>query len=128
MAGTGARWGVSVSGGLGTPDAQPDFMNSTLSPAFFPLLRLAAAAVAISFFGGCQPIDAALDCNTICTRYKDCFDGTYSVATCADRCRAKASNDSTLATAINRCEACIDTRACASASFNCGSDCSNVVP
>ena len=76
----------------------------------------------------CQPIDAAFDCNTICTRYKQCFSADYDASACASRCRDRASKDSSVATSINRCEACIDDRACASATFNCVSDCGNVVP
>ena len=103
-------------------------MSSTISTAFFPLLRLAAAIGAVALFGGCQPIDAALDCNTICKRYKDCYNGSYDVSACADRCRASARTNKDLANSINRCEACINDRACASATFNCGADCSNIVP
>ncbi|MBL9038569.1 MAG: hypothetical protein JNG84_08665 [Archangium sp.] len=102
-------------------------MHPLIVEAVFPLLRRVAVAAALAFMA-CQPIDAALDCNTICTRYKDCFDGSYNVETCADRCRARAQSNSSQASAINRCEACIDDRACAAATFNCGSDCSEVVP
>jgi len=102
-------------------------MIPPLSPAVFPLFRLLAAVAAIALMG-CQPIDAALDCNTICTRYKNCYSGSYDVSACADRCRSNARTNSDLANAINRCEACIDDRACASATFNCGADCSNIVP
>ena len=78
--------------------------------------------------GACQPIDAALDCKTICTRYKDCFDGSYNVESCSSRCRTNADANKAFYTDVNRCEACITDRACASATFNCASECSSIVP
>ncbi len=103
-------------------------MRSNVQNSFFPALRFAVVTAFVAVAGGCQPVDAAFDCNTICTRYKQCFNGDYDVAACASRCRDRASKDSSVATAINRCEACISDRACASATFNCASDCNNVVP
>lgn len=91
------------------------------------VVRFGTACVAL-LLGGCSAFDAAVDCNTICTRYKDCFDGSYDASACASRCRDRAANDKDTANAVNRCEACIDDRACASATFNCAADCSNVVP
>lgn len=90
--------------------------------------RAIAVASAVLMLGACQPIDAAFDCDTICTRYKDCFDGSYNVETCASRCRANAKSTNDFYNTVNRCEACIDDRACASATFSCGSDCGQVVP
>ncbi len=90
--------------------------------------RIIAVASAVLMFGACQPIDAAFDCDTICTRYKTCFDGDYNVETCATRCRDNAKADTKFYNAVNTCEACITDRACASATFTCGSDCGQVVP
>ena len=102
-------------------------MNSLLTEAVFPSLRWILAALLLTF-SGCRVFDAAVDCNTICTRYKDCYDGSYDVAGCASRCRDRAASDQATGDAVNRCEACINDRACASATFNCATDCSNVVP
>lgn len=102
-------------------------MNTLIKDAAFPLARLGAALTALAL-AACAPIDQALDCQTVCTRYKDCFNGSYDVDACADRCRSRAANDKDTANAVNRCEACIDDRACASATFNCAGDCANVVP
>lgn len=77
---------------------------------------------------GCGAIDSALDCNTICNRYKTCFDGTYDVAACATRCRSTSSTDGDYRRKADTCTACITDRACASATFSCGSDCNAVVP
>jgi hypothetical protein len=90
--------------------------------------RVLVVACAFLTLGACRPIDAAFDCDTICTRYKDCFDGSYDVAACADRCRGKAEDTNDFYRSVDRCESCIDDRACASATFSCSSDCSEVVP
>jgi len=102
-------------------------MKSSLFEALSPAVRSIATAAALCL-SGCAAFDAATDCNTICTRYKDCYDSSYDVSGCASRCRDRAANDKSTADAVNRCEACINDRACASATFNCASDCSNVVP
>ena len=92
------------------------------------IARIIAVTSAVLMLGACQPIDAAFDCDTICTRYKNCFDGSYNVETCANRCRENAKVEKDYYRAVNTCEACINDRACASATFSCGSDCSKVVP
>lgn len=92
------------------------------------LFTRASLVIAALLLGACQPIDAAFDCDTICTRYKTCFDGDYNVETCATRCRDNAKADTKFYNAVNTCEACITDRACASATFTCGSDCGQVVP
>lgn len=102
-------------------------MKSLLPHAMFPLVRLAAALAALTLVS-CSAFNAAVDCNTICTRYKDCYNGSYDVAACASRCRDRAASDKTTADAVTSCEACINDKACASATFSCGVDCSNVVP
>lgn len=90
--------------------------------------RVLVVASAFLTLGACQPIDAAFDCNTICTRYKDCFDGAYDVEACADRCRSKAESTTNFYRSVDTCEACMTDRACVSATFTCGTDCSEVVP
>jgi hypothetical protein len=102
-------------------------MNSPPLNAFSSLVRLAAVTLGLALTG-CGAFDAAVDCNTICNRYKSCFDASYDVSACASRCRDRAANDSATANAVNRCEACINDRACTSATFNCSVDCGNVVP
>lgn len=83
--------------------------------------------LALMALSGCA-VDAAVDCNTICTRYKDCFDGNYDVAACASRCRDRSAATNDGANDRNRCEACINDRACASATFSCSGDCGEIVP
>lgn len=91
-----------------------------------PFVRL-VGLLAVVGLSGCA-VDAAIDCDTICTRYKDCFDGNYDVAACASRCRERSAATNAGANDRNRCEACINDRACASATFSCSGDCGDIVP
>ncbi len=77
---------------------------------------------------GCGSIDAALDCNAICSRYSDCYDKSYDVSACATRCRSHADTDTDYRHNANECDACLQDRACSSATFSCGAQCSSVVP
>ncbi len=87
----------------------------------------------IFFFGfllcvtGCDSVDAAFDCDAICSRYKDCFDSNYDVGACASRCRTKADDD-TYRRQADQCDACIDNRSCTSAVFSCATECASIVP
>jgi hypothetical protein len=87
-----------------------------------------AVVASLFVFSGCQPVDAAIDCSTICNRYKTCFDGSYDTSACESRCRANSNSDNKFYNSVNTCEACITDRACASATFSCAGDCSKVVP
>ncbi|MBK7857731.1 MAG: hypothetical protein IPJ65_03695 [Archangiaceae bacterium] len=89
------------------------------------LFLIGALAVLTS---GCRAVDSAVDCHSICTRYRDCFDQNYGVDSCESRCRANANSDSSYYTKVDSCDACIDNNACATAVFSCGANCSSVVP
>lgn len=82
------------------------------------------ASILFALGGGCNPID----CHQICSRYKDCFDSKYDVAACVQRCVDNSTKRNDYAHQVDRCSACIDDRTCASATFSCIGDCSNVVP
>lgn len=90
--------------------------------------KLFAAAVLVLGLGGCNPLDAAIDCHAICTRYQSCFDTNYNVETCESRCRTSSTSDTDYRHKADQCSACIDDRSCAASTFNCGSECSSVVP
>ncbi len=79
-------------------------------------------------FAGCNPIDAAIDCNTICSRYSSCHDAAYDVAACAARCRSSSANNADYRRKANECDACIFDRACTSATFKCALQCTSIVP
>ena len=77
---------------------------------------------------GCDTVDAAFDCQSVCSRYSECFNSDYDVDSCRSRCRDRAANDESVRQAADACEACIDDMSCASATFNCAGSCSNIVP
>ncbi len=91
-------------------------------------LLVAAALAVAALLTGCQTFDSIKDCANICQRYHDCFDSTYGVDACEQRCRDSAESDDTYFQKVDNCNTCIDDKACASAVFNCGADCSTVVP
>lgn len=74
---------------------------------------------------GCDDVAQAIDCNTICNRYKDCFDASYDVSACTDRCKPMLETDPHGA---DDCAACIDDRSCAGSVFACAADCQGIVP
>ncbi|MBK8171895.1 MAG: hypothetical protein IPK60_16310 [Sandaracinaceae bacterium] len=85
------------------------------------LLMASIAATSV----GCASIDQAVDCNAICTRYRDCFDEAYDVDACENRCQDMIDSDPHGA---DDCEACIDDRSCTEAIFPCSAECSSIVP
>ena len=89
---------------------------------------VAFAALAVAGFSSCDPIDNAVDCHAICTRYKTCFDSDYDTDACTSRCRTNAKNDSDYKHDVDVCSACIDDQSCSSATFSCAGDCGNIVP
>jgi hypothetical protein len=91
----------------------------------FLLSALAIVGLASS---SCDSIDTAFDCESVCSRYRDCYDSSYDVGACRESCRTRAANDPNVKGAADTCEACIDGMSCVPATFNCGSSCSNIVP
>jgi hypothetical protein len=89
----------------------------------FALLVLLSSVVS-----GCGSIDAAVDCHAICARYADCYNSSYDTASCETRCRSHSASDTDYRHQADQCNACIDDRACSSATFNCGSQCSSIIP
>lgn len=77
---------------------------------------------------GCGDVDAAFDCQAVCSRYASCYDADYNVSQCRDVCRAKAKNDAQQRAKADQCEACIDDKSCASATFSCATECVGIVP
>ena len=76
----------------------------------------------------CDSIDTAFDCESVCSRYRDCYDPNYDVGRCRQSCRARAANDPNVKGDADACEACIDGMSCVSATFQCGASCSSIVP
>ncbi len=94
-------------------------------------LALSVFGVLISMVPGCgadDAVDNAVDCHSICGRYRDCFDDGYDVDGCSARCRDAAGKDRNYQRKVDMCAACIDDRACSEAVFPCTDDCIEVVP
>ena len=102
----------------------------SLSKLSVGLLLCGATALA-SGCGSDDPVNEIqnrVTCDDVCQRYADCFDGSYDVDGCTDRC----TNDSTASDEkdgkLKACDACMDDKSCTSAVFNCATDCGTFVP
>lgn len=87
-------------------------------------LSFAIALLAV----GCNPveeIEEEVDCNDLCTRYRDCFDSSYDVGACNSRCGELV--DGADPAAANDCDSCLDMNACTE-SFGCADDCYGLIP
>jgi hypothetical protein len=94
-----------------------------------PLSALTALAALVVLAMGCDgPVENAVDCNRVCTRYQTCFDQDYDVSQCAMDCRDSANSNENYQDDVDMCEACIDDMSCAAGTFNCAAECSTVVP
>ena len=76
----------------------------------------------------CNTIDNALDCNGVCSRYRDCYNAGYDVDACATRCRDASSKDSNYQSKADKCDACIGPKSCIAATFQCAVECGSIVP
>jgi hypothetical protein len=82
-------------------------------------------------FGCSSTVDEthnSIDCHGVCSRYADCFDKSYDVDGCTDRCKGSADSDAQRESKLRACDDCIDERSCTSATFNCAANCSGIVP
>jgi hypothetical protein len=79
---------------------------------------------------GCSTdeIENRITCADVCNRYQECFDDDYDVSACVDRCEDDATADEEKEQRLETCEACIDDESCASALFECSTDCGQFVP
>jgi hypothetical protein len=90
---------------------------------------LFAGMVAIgTFMSGCGAVENAIDCNGICNRYQSCYDSKYDVGACDSKCRDNANSDKDYMNKANACHDCLGDKSCASATFNCGTQCIGIVP
>jgi hypothetical protein len=90
---------------------------------FLGLCGLLGVAVA-----GCDEADKIFDCQSVCSRYQSCFDKSYDVGSCRNRCKDKADADKDFEQKADSCEKCIDDKSCAAATFSCVPECSSIVP
>ncbi len=68
-----------------------------------------------------------VNCSSVCKRYADCFEADYDVEGCTDRCEDMADASESREQQLESCNACIDDRSCASATFNCSTECAGVI-
>jgi hypothetical protein len=98
-----------------------------------PITRL---ALALSFCAGCalvacssaKEIENEIDCQGICQRYSDCFDSSYDVSGCQDRCENSVDRGDLTFEKVDSCNDCIDDRSCAGGTLNCATECVGIVP
>src|SRR3954464_2572809 len=79
--------------------------------AYVPLL-LGSFALG---FASCGEADKIFDCQSVCNRYKTCFDNSYDVGACRGRCKDKADADKAFQDKADACENCIDDKSCSEA-------------
>lgn len=72
-------------------------------------------------------ITNTITCADVCDRYKECFDSTYDVEGCTDRCENQATADEAKEDKLEACDDCIENRSCASAVFSCTTECAGVI-
>lgn len=100
-------------------------IKATLLAACFMGAIIATASTLVD---GCGAADEIFDCQSVCERYRDCFKSDYDVDGCRQRCRNASENDPSVRQDADQCQACIDDKSCASATFNCAGSCSSIVP
>jgi len=88
-----------------------------------------AALFLVAATSGCDNVTNAIDCNSICNRYKTCYDKNYDTGACESRCKNAANNDSNYMQKSQTCSACLDNnKDCVSTTFACTGDCGSIVP
>lgn len=100
--------------------------------------KSARFALALTFAAGCalsfsacnadEEIENEIDCQAICQRYSDCFDGDYDVSGCQDRCENDVDSGELTFNEVDACSDCIDDRSCASGTLSCATECVGIVP
>ena len=76
----------------------------------------------------CGTADEIFDCQSVCSRYKDCIKNDYDVATCRSRCKDNSDRDRNYRDKADACEQCISDRSCTDATFRCAPECGVIVP
>ncbi len=87
-------------------------------------LCLVGLLKAVAGCRGVDRIDQAVDCNNICSRYRDCFSQSYDVNACKDRCEMMIDSNPRGA---DLCVTCLDNRSCLESVFPCSSECAPII-
>jgi hypothetical protein len=107
---------------LGFNNQGADGMKKRIALFLAGIGLMVAGGVSIS----CDTVDAAFDCQAVCSRYRDCYNSSYDVGACRDRCRTQAANDPSVQQAAATCETCIGDKSCLSSTFNCAGSCGQI--
>jgi hypothetical protein len=102
-------------------------MNKLLSDKRSFLASLLLLCGTMVFTPTCDEVDAAFDCQSVCSKYRTCFDANYDVGACRSRCRDNARNDDSYRQKADDCESCIDGMSCAGSAISC-TGCVGIVP
>lgn len=88
---------------------------SILRPLTIPSTTAAVAAV-LALGASCrtqsESWDNRVDCDTICDRYSACFNPTFDVESCEDRCFDRAQVDYDFEFQVDRCSTCMRDLTC----------------
>ena len=99
-------------------------MKKELKILFGMISLVLASVVGVN----CDAVNTAFDCQAVCSRYRDCFNSSYDVDSCRNRCRTRAASDPSVKGAADTCEACIGDKSCAADVVTCSGSCSAIVP
>jgi hypothetical protein len=92
------------------------------------LMKLRNILIVVATLASGCGISNAIDFQSICNRYRSCFESGYDVDACASRCRTDSAHNADYTRQADVCNACIDERSCTSATFNCATSCGSIVP
>ena len=98
-----------------------------LRNVFLAMFGLSCAAL-VACGDEVDEVTNTITCTDVCERYSDCFDDDYDVDACVDRCEDEATPDEEKEAELEECDACIDDESCASAVFECTTECAQFVP
>jgi len=99
-------------------------MRATIKRSLF----LVTVLVGLAGSNACDKADEIFDCNSVCSRYAECYDSSYDVDGCRSRCRTASENDPSVRSKADQCNACIGDKSCLSATFSCAGVCGSIVP
>ena len=92
------------------------------------LLLTVTTLVGLGGVHACSTADEIFDCQSVCSRYRDCYKADYDVDTCRSRCRTASEKDPSVRSNADQCNACIGDKSCLSATFSCAGVCGSIVP
>jgi hypothetical protein len=101
-----------------------------MRPARFlgSVLALSATFAVVGCGDDPEEVVNRITCDDVCQRYSDCFDSSYDVDGCTDRCTNDTTASEEKEERLELCHECIDDESCTGAVFDCATECSPFVP